>query len=170
MRRPSEPLIVDVEASGFGGHSYPIEIGLALEGGSKFCSLIAPAPDWTHWDDEAEQVHRVSRDILETYGKPMKDVALFLNEILEGKTVYTDGWVVDKPWLTTLFHAAGVNMSFSVSPLEMILTPEQMASWHETKDRVIEDMGLTRHRASFDALIIQETYRRTQNSEENALD
>ena len=33
MRRPAEPLIVYVEASGFGGHSYPIEVGLALEGG-----------------------------------------------------------------------------------------------------------------------------------------
>lgn len=161
MPRPEEPLIVDVEASGFGMHSYPIEVGLALEGGGKFCTLIAPAPDWTHWDEGAEQVHRVSRDILETYGKPMRDVALFLNEILAGKTVYTDGWVVDKPWLTTLFHAAGVEMDFSVSSLEMILSPEQMAIWHETKDKVAEEAGLQRHRASYDALIIQETYKRT---------
>ena len=35
MRRPTEPLIVYVEASGFGGHSYPIEVGLALEGGAQ---------------------------------------------------------------------------------------------------------------------------------------
>ena len=91
----------------------------------------------------------------------MKDVAMFLNEILEGKTVYTDGWVVDKPWLTTLFHAAGVDMSFTVSSLEMILSPEQMEKWHGTKDQVIDDMGLSRHRASYDALIIQETYKRT---------
>ena len=161
MQIVQEPFIIDVEASGFGGHSYPIEIGLALDGGSKFCTLILPAPDWTHWDDEAEKVHRVSRDILETYGKPMKDVALFLNEILAGKTIYTDGWVVDKPWLTTLFYAAGVQMDFSVSPLELILSEEQMASWHETKDKVIDEMELKRHRASYDAIIIQETYKRT---------
>jgi hypothetical protein len=157
----TEPLIVDVEASGFGGHSYPIEIGLALEGGAKFCTLISPAPDWTHWDSEAELVHRVSRDILETYGKPLHEVAQFLNEILHGKTVYTDGWVVDKPWLTTLFHAAGVAMAFNVSSLEMILSEAQMAAWHETKDKVIVDLELKRHRASYDALIIQETYKRT---------
>tara|TARA_E500000331_G_C17248663_1_gene710151 strand:+ start:892 stop:1038 length:147 start_codon:yes stop_codon:yes gene_type:complete len=48
MPQVNEPLIVDVEASGFVGDSYPIEIGLALEGGSKFCTLITPAPDWTH--------------------------------------------------------------------------------------------------------------------------
>ena len=161
MPQPHEPLIVDVEASGFGGDSYPIEIGLALEDGSKFCTLIAPAPDWTHWDDDAETVHRISRDILETYGKPMQDVANFLNDILAGKTVYTDGWVVDKPWLTRLFHAAGVEMDFTVSSLEMILSPEQMEVWHDTKDQVVEDMELKRHRASYDALIIQETYKRT---------
>lgn len=161
MRQPEEPLIVDVEASGFGGESYPIEIGIALEGGAKFCTLIMPAPDWNHWDDDAEKVHRVSRDILETYGKPMKDVAMFLNEILEGKTTYTDGWVVDRPWLTILFHAAGVQMNFTVSSLEMILSPEQMAVGHDIKDEVIEDMELRRHRASYDAVIIQETYKRT---------
>lgn len=161
MPQPNEPLIVDVEASGFGGDSYPIEIGLAMEDGSKFCTLVAPAPDWTHWDDDAETVHRISRDILETYGKPMQDVANFLNDILAGKTVYTDGWVVDKPWLTRLFHAAGVEMDFTVSSLEMILSPEQMEVWHDTKDQVVEDMELKRHRASYDALIIQETYTRT---------
>jgi len=159
--QPVEPPILDVEASGFGGHSYPIEIGLALEGGGKFCTLITPAPDWTHWDDSAEQVHRVSRDIPETYGKPLKEVAQFLNEILYAKTVYTDGWVVDKPWLKTLFHAAGVPMEFTVSSLEMILSDAQMVSWHETKDKVIVDLELKRHRESYDAVIVQETYKRT---------
>jgi hypothetical protein len=28
-----------------------------------------------------------------------------LNELLASRTVYTDGWGVDKPWLTTLFHS-----------------------------------------------------------------
>ncbi len=161
MARPENPLIIDVEASGFGGHSYPIEIGLALEDGRKFCTLILPAPDWTHWDEGAERVHRISRDILEAYGKPLEDVAAFLNELLHGKTVYSDGWVVDKPWLTTLFHVAGLDPEFQISPLEAILSEEQMAAWHETKDRVIDEMELKRHRASLDAVIIQETYKRT---------
>ena len=39
------PNIIDVEASGFGPHSYPIEVGLALGDGSKFCSLILPVRD-----------------------------------------------------------------------------------------------------------------------------
>lgn len=161
MARVVNPLIIDVEASGFGATSYPIEVGVALEEDRKYCTLILPAPDWTHWDKEAEKIHRIARDILETYGKPMREVAGQLNALLVGRTLYTDGWVVDKPWLTTLFHAAQIRMEFQVSPLEMILSEFQMERWHETKDRVMEEMTNRRHRASYDAWTIQETYKRT---------
>lgn len=161
MPMVENPYIIDVEASGFGAMSYPIEIGIAMNDGGNFCALIMPAQDWTHWDDEAEKIHRVPRDILETYGKPMREVADSLNILLAGKTVYTDGWVVDKPWLTTLFHAARAPMQFDVSSLEMILSESQMAVWHKTKAQVISDLKLMRHRASFDAIIVQETYKRT---------
>ena len=161
MPNAVRPLIIDVEASGFGDLSYPIEIGLALDDGHKYCTLIQPAPDWTHWEAEAQKVHRISRDLLETYGRPGRAVAVQLNELLANRTVYTDGWVVDKPWLTTLFHAARTDMQFHVSPLEMILSEEQMERWHREKDAVTARLELTRHRASHDAWIVQETYRRT---------
>ena len=134
------PLIIDVEASGFGGTSYPIEIGVALDDGHKYCALIIPEPEWTHWDPEAERVHRIPRDILETYGRPSHDVAETLNELLASRTVYTDGWVVDKPWLTTLFHATRTPMQFQVSPLEMILSESQMACWHGEKDALVASL------------------------------
>ncbi len=161
MSAPKKPIIIDVEASGLGGMSYPIEVGVALEDDTKYCSLIMPAPDWTHWDDGAESVHRIARDILENYGKPIHEVASELNQRFEGKTLYTDGWVVDKPWLTTLFHAAGVDMKFTVSALEMILSEQQMERWHTTKDKILSEVKKARHRASFDAWVIQETYKQT---------
>jgi hypothetical protein len=161
MAGPANPLIIDVEASGFGGTSYPIEVGVALDDDTKYCSLILPASDWDHWDSEAEKVHRIARDILETYGKPIPEVAAHMNNLLAGKTLYTDGWVVDKPWLTTLFHKAQMEMRFQVSPLEMILSEAQMERWHETKDRVLAEVQKHRHRASFDAWIVQQTYKRT---------
>jgi hypothetical protein len=161
MNNVSRPIIIDIEASGFGGSSYPIEVGLALENDQKFCSLIVPAPEWTHWDEEAVKVHHIERSILEVYGKSPLEVATQLNKLLSGKTVYTDGWVVDKPWITTLFYEAGINPEFTVSSLEMILNEIQMENWHATKDEVIKDLKLTRHRASYDAWIIQETYKRT---------
>lgn len=168
MRQPLRPFIIDIEASGFGPHSYPIEVGLALDPDHKYCSLIAPAPDWTHWDATAETVHRVSRQLLATHGQPATAVALKLNELLGNSTVYSDGWVVDQPWLIKLFSRAGVNQRFSISPLEMILSEHQMEIWHEVKTRVARELDLTRHRASFDALIIQETYLRTRAAAELA--
>src|SRR5438046_2516083 len=122
MAKIVRPFIIDFEASGFGPHSYPIEVGLALEPGMKFCSLIAPAPDWTHWDDEAEKIHRIPRQVLLTRGKPAVAVAGTLNELLEGATVYSDGWVVDQAWLTELFGRAGMMRRFFISPLETILS------------------------------------------------
>jgi hypothetical protein len=164
MPSDERPLIIDVEASGFGGTSYPIEIGVALDDGHKYCSLIQPEPEWTHWDDEAQRVHRIPRDLLETYGRPGRDVAQTLNELLASRTVYSDGWVVDKPWLATLFHAARLEMRFRVSPLEMILSEDQMNRWHGEKDAIVAGMDLSRHRASHDAWIIQETYNRTRRA------
>ena len=88
------PLIVDIEASGFGQQSYPIEVGLALEDDHRYCALILPAADWTHWDDSAERVHHISRDILRSYGKPLVEVADQLNQLLAdhtGQTIETIG-------------------------------------------------------------------------------
>ncbi len=156
------PCIIDVEASGFGPESYPIEIGLALNDGGKFCTLILPSPLWTHWDRSAEKVHRIPRDILEEYGRPRDWVTGELNRILRGKTVYTDGWVVDKPWLNTLFDECGATPGFETSSLEMILSEGQMEVWHETKDRILADGHSNRHRASFDAWVVQQTWMETR--------
>ena len=162
MRRPENPIIIDVEASGFGGASYPIEVGIALDDDTTYCSLILPAPEWEHWDIDAEKVHRIAREVLRTHGKPLREVAGNLNALVGGRTAYSDGWVVDKPWLTTLFHEARLPMTFGVSPLEMILTPQQMERWHDTKDLILAEVSEHRHRASFDAWIVQETYKRTR--------
>lgn len=155
------PAIIDVEASGFGPDSYPIEIGVVGKDGFRFCSLIQPADHWSHWDDSAESVHHITRKTLNTFGRDLVDVAKALNKHFANQTLFTDGWVVDKPWVTRLFHTANVPMQFSISALEMTLREEQMAIWHQTKDEVIESLNLERHRASNDAVIIQETYRRT---------
>lgn len=163
MNNDFHPIIIDLEASGFGCTSYPIEVGLALENNEKFCSLIIPAPEWTHWDEDAEKIHHIERSVLEVNGKTPKEVATQLNKILKGKTVYTDAWSFDKPWMNTLFQEADIEMEFHVSALEMILNEAQLENWHKTKEQVTKDLNLTRHRASNDAWIIQETYKRTLN-------
>jgi hypothetical protein len=100
------PCIIDVEASGFGAGSYPIEVGAVLSDGRAYCSLINPEPDWRHWELSAESVHGITRDTLATHGKPAHVVASDLNKCLQGATVYTDAWYHDYQWLARLFDAA----------------------------------------------------------------
>ncbi len=158
----STPTIIDVEASGFGPRSYPIEIGVALESGDTLCYLVLPKDDWTFWDEGAERVHRIPRDILETHGRPIEEVANDLNKFVDVETVFSDGWEVDSPWLSQLFEAAGVACRFHFSALDFILSEEQMEEWHQTKDQIVAEMDIKRHRASLDALVIQKTYERTR--------
>lgn len=162
MKRPERPNIIDIEASGFGPHSYPIEVGLALESGERYSCLITPEPDWTHWSDQAQSVHGIERRHLIEYGKPATEVATILNQRLSGLTLYSDGWVVDKPWLVTLFAAARITPQFTLSALEMILSEPQMEAWRSVRTEVANELDLKRHRASQDAWVIQETYRRSQ--------
>ena len=69
------PYIIDLEASGLASNSYPIEVGLALAPGNRFCSLIKPVDEWEHWDQQAESVHGISRDILLKMGRPVTEIA-----------------------------------------------------------------------------------------------
>ena len=158
----SIPTIIDVEASGFGSLSYPIEVGVINQSGKRFCSLIKPQSDWTHWDEQAETLHGISRQLLTEKGLSVQEVCQQLNQFLMGQVVYSDGWVVDDTWLIKLFHAAKVTKQFHVSSLEMILDEAQMSLWHATKDRLLEQMKEQRHRASSDAALIQNTYVTTQ--------
>lgn len=161
MIRPARPYIIDIEASGFGSNSYPIEVGLALEPDRRYCTLIRPVDRWNHWDNQAESVHKISREILRKNGRQVFEVARELNHRLDGKVVYSDAWGVDNAWVVELYAAAGINKTFTISSLEMILTEPQIAVWKEMRDQVVLDLKVERHRASNDAWIIQETYVRT---------
>ncbi len=156
------PIIIDIEASGFGSGSYPIEIGVVMDDGRKYCSLIQPKDDWTHWDPTAETVHGISRETLRAHGRPVFEVAGKLNEMLRGRTAYSDGWVVDRPWLDRLYAAASMRCEFTFSSLEMILSEQQMAAWADAKRVLLEENRDPRHRASYDALMVQETFERTR--------
>lgn len=155
------PAIVDIEASGFGRGSYPIEIGAVLPDGSAFCTLIRPEPGWTHWDDQAAAAtHRIERDLLLRYGRGVAEVAQLLNERLRGRCVLCDGWAHDYVWLNLLFDAAGRVPLFRLDDLRSVLTPEQAAAWHATREQVLAESGLLRHRASSDARVLQTTLMR----------
>ena len=131
------------------------------QNGERFCSLIKPQPDWLHWDTQAQALHGISPELLLKKGRCVADVCRDLNQFLKGQIAYSDGWVVDQPWLIKLFDAAKLNMQFSVSPLEMLLNETQMHYWHQTKERLMGSINQPRHRASHDAALIQDTFKAT---------
>lgn len=158
MHKPACPAIIDIEASGFGAHSYPLEIGAVNAKGERYCALIHPLADWNHWCEGAAQIHGITRELVEQRGKPVRQVCAELNQFLGEITCYSDAWTHDSPWLTRLYFGARCNPSFHLSPIELIATEDQLLCWDETKRRLQQQLGICRHRASGDAYLIQQTY------------
>lgn len=155
------PAILDIEASGFGKGSYPIEIGVATEHGDTHSWLVAPEPDWEHWDAEAERIHGISRQQLRYEGQPVTVIAEQLNEMLEGQILYSDGWGFDSGWLALLYYSARRTMTYRLETLPRILSEYQMKHWDETKEGIRISHGLSHHRAGMDARVLQLTYEAT---------
>jgi hypothetical protein len=151
------PAVLDIEASGFGQDSYPIEVGFVLPDGQAFCCLIRPAPGWTHWDAAAERLHHISQQAVREHGRDVREVALLLNDRLHGLTLYCDGWAHDYVWLNVLFEAAGLTPSFKLDNLRGLLTDREASFWAIVKKQVTTELRLQRHRASSDAKILQRT-------------
>ncbi len=154
------PAVLDIEASGFGRDSYPVEVGYVLPDGHSYCSLIRPAPGWNHWDPEAERVHRIARPTVIKHGRDALVVASHLNEHLHGLTVYCDGWAHDYAWLNALFEAAGLTPAFKLDNLRALMSDREAGVWSILKQQVATEMRLQRHRASSDAKILQSTLMR----------
>ncbi len=159
------PNIIDIEASGFGKDSYPIEVGYVNSHGKRWCSLITPCSGWEHWNQVAEQLHHISRGALFEHGKSIEVVATHLNEAFLNQVVYSDGWLQDYSWMNRLFEVANTTPHFKLEDLRTILTPYQQSTWHATKQSILDELQITRHRASADAQVLQMTWLKTAEGE-----
>lgn len=70
--------------------------------------LIAPAPAWNDWDYLAEQIHGISRALLDAEGEPHGLVASRMIEALTGHDLFASAPSWDGKWLSTLLRAAGL--------------------------------------------------------------
>ena len=152
------PIILDIEASGFGPGSYPIEIGVALADGRLLARLIKPLPHWTHWQHTAQEIHGISRERLMDEGVEPREVAVELNTLLANQTVYTDGWGVDRSWLALLFYESNVLQRFRLESIYSLLDESQLEHWSQYREQVLDLTGMVPHRAGTDALIVQYTF------------
>lgn len=149
---------LDIEASGFGRHGYPIEVGFVRDDGQSWCTLIQPQPGWTHWDPQAAGLHGITREALLQHGRTADVVCRKLNEDLAGRTVYCDGWAHDYPWLARLYDAADMHPSFRLESVLCLLDDPARSRL----DAVLQDLRTTqrRHRASGDARVLQQALAR----------
>jgi hypothetical protein len=152
---PVLPCVIDVEASGFGRGSFPIEVGYVRGDGSAYCSLVRPEPDWLMWDGRAEHLHGLTRELLHAHGRPVTEIAAQLNDGLAGADVYCDGWAHDYTWLAVLFDAAGRRPLFRLRHIHDLLGPDALARWDPTCTAVRAAHPVRRHRASHDARVLQ---------------
>ena len=151
----SLPCVLDIEASGFGRGSYPIEIGFVLPDGTAYCTLIVPDETWTHWDGDAERIHGISRALLQRHGRSAGEVAAELNQRLAGRRVYCDNWAHDYTWLARLFESAGISPSFKLRHLRELMSENAAERFDATREIVARNLQLRRHRASSDARVLQ---------------
>ncbi|WP_133709831.1 transcriptional regulator [Rhizobium sp. BK313] len=102
-------VFLDFEASSLGKKSFPIEVAWVFEDGRSRSSLIRPVADWTDWSCEAEAIHGISRELLETEGAPAEQIAREMIDVLSGRELYASAPSWDGKWLSVLLRAAGMS-------------------------------------------------------------
>lgn len=143
-----ELICLDLEASGLGPLSYPVEVAWKSTADNRSDNfLINPdtASDWSYWDDFAEEMHGICRTELVRDGITVTAACERMNQALKGKDVLSDAWEFDHFWLTRLFNEAGVKMAFRLQGLDTVLTGEELVQY-----RFVSKTQLRRHRAMKD--------------------
>lgn len=149
-----EFVMLDVEASGLGHSSYPVEVALASSTGAHANFLIKPTTDWLEqgeWDKNAEKLHGLSQQQLLQHGDNIVSIAQQLNKYLCGKLVLCNDLTFDGFWLTQLFKAANTSVTFYLIDLSALFD-----YWGEEKARLYKEeyskmLNTNEHRALPDA-------------------
>ncbi|PID43646.1 MAG: hypothetical protein CSA52_02765 [Gammaproteobacteria bacterium] len=158
-----EPTFIDFEASSLSLiESYPIEVGLCPPDGKPVGWLIKPHILWYDWSEKSEQVHQITRQLLNEEGTHLKHVASALNEKIDG-IVYCDAWTFDLFWLHRLFKAAKLQPAFRLESIANLLTEDQVVLWQSARKSVIREFDINTHRAANDAWILHLTWKAIQN-------
>ena len=133
------PTIIDVEASGFGKGSYPIEVGFITSNQQISCSLIKPIEAWSSWNNDVEKVHGIKRELLMTKGKSIHEIATWLNESFNGEVVYSDAWMNDMCWLGCLYDEAEIAQTFKLESILKLLSDDEREAWSQTHQIIINE-------------------------------
>lgn len=150
---------IDLEASGLGARSWPVEVGWAGLAGDVHAILVQPHPAWPEeaWDMRAEALHGLTRETLEQSGKAAPEICQQLNDALTDVDVYSDAVDWDSFWLYRLFAAAGVRQRFALKDFGVLMRPLAGRIDPGVFIRAAR-LAPRKHRAGPDALHLQTLY------------
>jgi DNA polymerase III alpha subunit (gram-positive type) len=149
-----EFVMLDVEASGLGHSSYPVEVAFASSTGAQANFLIKPTTDWLEkgeWDKSAEKLHGLSQQQLLQKGDNIVSVAQQLNKYLCSKLVLCNDLTFDGFWLTQLFQAANTSVTFHLIDLSDLFDFWGEEKAHLYKEEYGKTLNTNEHRALPDA-------------------
>jgi hypothetical protein len=111
----SRRAIINIDSSGLGSDSWPVSVAWRiLDTGREGHVLIKPSPTWHGWDEEAEEIHGISRARLDREGLSPAEAAMEIALALNGLEVHSDAPALDQIWLDKIFADAA---SFQVPAL-----------------------------------------------------
>ena len=151
---------IDLEASGLGAKSWPVEVGWAFETGEPVAMLVRPDETWSDdaWDPKAEALHGLSRDRLEREGRAPQDICEAMNAAFGDVEVYSDAPDWDGFWLFRLYSAAGVKQSFLLNDYGRLMRPLTAGREPALLQRALR-LAPPSHRAGPDARHLQTLHR-----------
>jgi hypothetical protein len=122
--RGFDVLFIDIEASGLGSASFPIEIGWVLDDEAEPESfLVRPHATWdfaSGWSAQSAALHSIAPAMLEAEGLSVDEACTGLNEVTHGRLVVSDAPQHDDWWLGRLYAAAGREKNWAVGDVERL--------------------------------------------------
>lgn len=161
------PMFVDLEASGLGPASYPIEVAWSNPAGEIEEHLIDPPEEWLtdlEWDPNAERIHGIPLRKLTTEGEPIEQVCEAFVRATARQPLYSDAPSHDGRWLRQMLEFGGFgNHMLDVRDAIELFQPK-ISGAHLRMDaaklQARVDLGLRHHRAGDDVRALLEAYKR----------
>lgn len=156
---PRKIAFIDLEASGLGAKSWPVEVGWAFAEGDARGMLIRPDNSWSDdaWDPAAQRLHGLERAELERDGASAAAVCKAMNAALADAEVHSDAPDWDGFWLFRLFSAGGIKQAFALHDFGRLIRPLAGAREPDLQQRAAR-IAPRRHRAAADALYLRSLY------------
>lgn len=131
-------VVLDIEASGLVEGSFPLEVAWIGVNHDEFDTFfIKPESHWTHWDEQAESIHGISKSLVSRTGIACYEAVSRLDANLAKREVLSDAPEWDGYWLDRLYDAVEKKRNWSLKKINLYCT--QM------------DTSLMPHRALSDA-------------------